>query len=65
MLHSHSISEFGIADRDTKIEIPERYAIYYSSAHNVQIVHPYLIIEWFRRGNIPKISNTDRDRIDR
>lgn len=53
-----------VVNRDTKIEIPERYAIYYSSAHNVQIVHPYLMVEWLRSGNIPKISDTDRDRFD-
>jgi predicted nucleic acid-binding protein len=45
-----------IVDRDTKIKIPDRHAIYYSSAHNVQIVHPYLMLEWIRRGDLPKIS---------
>jgi predicted nucleic acid-binding protein len=44
-----------IVDRDTKIEIPDRHAIYYSSAHSLQIVHPYLILEWIKRGNLPKI----------
>jgi predicted nucleic acid-binding protein len=45
-----------IVDRDTKIEIPDRHAIYYSSAHSLQIVHPYLILEWIRLGDLPKIS---------
>jgi predicted nucleic acid-binding protein len=44
-----------IVDRDTKIEIPDRHAIYYSSAHSLQIVHPYLMLEWIRRGDMPKI----------
>ena len=45
-----------IVDRDTKIEIPDRHAIYYSSAHSLQIVHPYLMLEWIKRGDLPKIS---------
>jgi predicted nucleic acid-binding protein len=45
-----------IVDRDTKIEIPNRHAVYYSSAHSLQIVHPYLMLEWIRRGDMPKIS---------
>jgi predicted nucleic acid-binding protein len=45
-----------IVDQDTKIEILDRHAIYYSSAHSLQIVHPYLMLEWIRRGDLPKIS---------
>jgi predicted nucleic acid-binding protein len=45
-----------IVDRDTKIEIPNRHAVYYSSAHSLQIVHPYLMLEWIRRGDMPNIS---------
>jgi predicted nucleic acid-binding protein len=45
-----------IVDGDTKIEIRDRHAIYYSSAHSLQIVHPYLMLEWIRRGYLPKIS---------
>jgi predicted nucleic acid-binding protein len=44
-----------IVDRDTKIEIPDRHAIYYSSAHSLQIVHPYLMVEWLRIGSLPNI----------
>jgi predicted nucleic acid-binding protein len=44
-----------IVDQDTKIEIPDRHAVYYSSAHSLQIVHPYLILEWIKRGDLPKI----------
>jgi predicted nucleic acid-binding protein len=50
-----------IVDRDTKIEIPDRHAVYYSSAHSLQIVHPYLMAEWLRIGNLPKIApSSDR-----
>jgi predicted nucleic acid-binding protein len=42
-----------IVDRDTKIEIPDRYAIYYSSAHSLQVVHPYLMVDWLRKGDLP------------
>jgi predicted nucleic acid-binding protein len=45
-----------IVNRDTKIEIPGRHAIYYSSAHHLQIVHPYLMVEWLKSGELPKIS---------
>ncbi len=44
-----------IVDRDTKIEIPDRHATYYSAAHSLQIVHPYLMVEWLRIGSLPKI----------
>jgi predicted nucleic acid-binding protein len=44
-----------IVDRDSKIEIPDRHAIYYSSAHTLQIVHPYLMVEWLRIGSLPNI----------
>ena len=44
-----------IVDRDTKVEISDRYAIYYSSAHSLQIVHPYLMIDWLRKGNLPRL----------
>ncbi len=46
-----------IINRDTKIEIPDRHAIYYSSAHSLQIVHPYLMVEWLRIGHLPRISS--------
>jgi predicted nucleic acid-binding protein len=39
--------------RDTQIKIVDRHAIYYSSAHSLQIVHPYLMVEWLRNGAIP------------
>jgi predicted nucleic acid-binding protein len=42
-------------ERDTKIEIPNRHAIYHSPAHSVQIVHPYLMVEWLLSGTIPNI----------
>jgi predicted nucleic acid-binding protein len=46
-----------IIDRDTKIEIPDRLAVYYSSAHSLQIIHPYLMVDLLKRGTLPKISN--------
>lgn len=46
-----------IIDRDTKIEIPDRLAIYYSSAHNLQVIHPYLMVDLLKRGTLPKIPN--------
>jgi predicted nucleic acid-binding protein len=45
-----------IVDRDARIEIPDRHAVYYSSAHSLQIVHPYLMVEWLRIGSLSKIS---------
>jgi predicted nucleic acid-binding protein len=45
-----------IVRRDTQIKIADRHAIYYSSAHSVQIVHPYLMVEWLRSGEIPTIT---------
>jgi predicted nucleic acid-binding protein len=45
-----------LVDGDTKIEIPNRHAIYYSSAHSLQIVHPYLMVDWLRNQKIPTIS---------
>jgi predicted nucleic acid-binding protein len=46
-----------IIDRDTKIEIPDRHAIYYSPVHSLQIIHPYLMVDLLKRGTLPKISN--------
>jgi predicted nucleic acid-binding protein len=46
-----------IIDQDTKIEIPDRLAIYYSSAHSLQVIHPYLMVDLLKRGTLPKISN--------
>jgi predicted nucleic acid-binding protein len=34
-----------IIDRDAKIEIPDRHAVYYSSAHSLQVIHPYLMVD--------------------
>ena len=44
-----------IVRRDTQVKIVNRHAIYHSSAHSLQIVHPYLIVEWLRSGKIPAI----------
>jgi predicted nucleic acid-binding protein len=40
-----------LVERDTQIKIPDRHAIYYSSAHSVQIIHPYLMVEWLKDGS--------------
>jgi len=45
-----------IVKGDTKIKIPNRHAIYHSSAYSLQIVHPYLMVEWLRSGEIPVID---------
>ena len=45
-----------IVRRDTQIKIVDRHAIYHSSAHSLQIVHPYLMVEWLRSGKISIIA---------
>ena len=45
-----------IVRRDTQLKIVNRHAIYHSSAHSLQIVHPYLMVEWLRSGKIPTIA---------
>jgi predicted nucleic acid-binding protein len=42
-----------IVDRDTRIIIPDRYAIHYNPAHTVQIVHPFQITDWLRNDSFP------------
>ena len=44
-----------IVDRDTTISIPERHSFYYGAAHSLQIVHPYLMVEWLKSGKLPTI----------
>lgn len=46
-----------IVDRDTRIMIPDRYAIYYNPAHTVQIVHPFQLTDWFRNSSLPDLSS--------
>jgi len=38
---------------DTQIILPNRHAFYTTPAHQVQIVHPYLMMNWLRKGQIP------------
>ena len=45
-----------IVRRDTQIEITDRHAIYHSSVHRVQIVHPYLMVEWLRNRQLPTLT---------
>ncbi len=35
-------------DKETRIIIPERHYIHHGNIHKVQIVHPYLMMEWIR-----------------
>jgi predicted nucleic acid-binding protein len=46
-----------IVDRDTRIVIPERYAIHYHPAHTVQIVHPFQMTDWFRTESLPVLPS--------
>ena len=44
---------------DTEVVIPDRHAVYQSPDDRVfQIVHPYLMMDWLRSGQIPNISTT-------
>jgi predicted nucleic acid-binding protein len=45
--------------KDTQVVIPDRHAVYRSpDDHVFQIVHPYLMMEWMRSGQVPDISST-------
>jgi predicted nucleic acid-binding protein len=45
--------------KDTQVVIPDRHAVYRSpDEHAFQIVHPYLMMDWMRSGQIPDISST-------
>lgn len=40
-------------NKDTKIIVEQRYAIYSNANHSLIIVHPFLMIEWLKSGQIP------------
>lgn len=40
---------------DTRIVIPERYAIHTTPAHVLRIAHPYEMMGWLRLGRIPPL----------
>jgi predicted nucleic acid-binding protein len=45
--------------KDTQVVIPDRHAVYRSpDEHAFQIVHPYLMMDWMRSGQVPDISST-------
>jgi predicted nucleic acid-binding protein len=45
--------------KDTEVVIPDRHAVYRSpDDHAFQIVHPYLMMDWMRSGQVPDISLT-------
>jgi predicted nucleic acid-binding protein len=45
--------------KDTEVVIPDRHAVYRSpDDHAFQIVHPYLMMDWVRSGQVPDISST-------
>lgn len=44
-------------NRDTKVIIPDRYAVHYNPAHTVQIVSPFQIADWFRTGFLPNLPS--------
>ncbi len=43
--------------KDTRILIPERHGIYVAPSHRFEIVHPYLMMEWLKSGQIPLINH--------
>lgn len=43
--------------KDVEIIVPERHGIYRSPSHSFQIVHPYLMMNWFNEGNIPILDS--------
>ena len=42
---------------DTRIIQPARHLIYTAPNHTFHIVHPDLMMEWLRQGNIPDLDN--------
>jgi predicted nucleic acid-binding protein len=45
--------------KDVQVVIPDRHAVYRGpDDHAFQIVHPYLMMDWIRSGQIPSISST-------
>lgn len=40
-------------NRDVEIIIPQKHGIYHSPSQNIDIIHPYLAIQWLNQGNIP------------
>lgn len=40
---------------DTRLIIPQRHAIYFAPNHHFHIVHPYLMMDWLKLGEIPEI----------
>jgi hypothetical protein len=43
--------------KDTRILMAERHGIYLAPSHNFHIVHPYLMMEWLKSGQIPPINS--------
>ncbi|MBL1208403.1 PIN domain-containing protein [Geminocystis sp. GBBB08] len=42
-------------NKDVEIIIPQKHGIYHSPNHNINIIHPYLAIQWLNQGNIPSL----------
>lgn len=42
--------------KDVQIIVPERHCIYLSPIHSLHIVHPFLMINWLNKKEIPDIS---------
>ena len=42
---------------DSRIIVPERHLFYFSPAHQVHIVHPYLMMDWLNTATIPDVSS--------
>lgn len=42
--------------KDTQISIPQRYGIHVAPSHVFHIVHPYLVMDWLKTGQIPHLE---------
>jgi predicted nucleic acid-binding protein len=42
--------------KETQVVSSGRHALYIAPNHSLHIVHPYLMVEWIRHGEIPRIK---------
>lgn len=43
--------------KDSRVIIPQRHGIYRSAACSFHLVHPYLMMNWINRGEVPLVSD--------
>jgi hypothetical protein len=41
--------------KDIEVVIPGKHAVYRGPNHEFQIVHPYLMMDWIRSGELPEV----------